>query len=122
MTVVAATTAPGRPGKRARVPAGAASAASRDAGLFVAATGTGKTLVSIRVADELRARLVLFVVPSTWPLRVRWPGGATAITVVSSMDAQAATLVAARVMSSTDPVALAGLMSVVGERRTRSGP
>ncbi|MEU5331311.1 DEAD/DEAH box helicase family protein [Streptomyces parvus] len=28
-------------------------------GLYVAATGTGKTLVSIRVADELQARLVL---------------------------------------------------------------
>jgi superfamily II DNA or RNA helicase len=30
----------------------------------VSATGTGKTLVSIRVADELGARLVLFVVPT----------------------------------------------------------
>ncbi|MGA5900297.1 DEAD/DEAH box helicase family protein [Streptomyces venetus] len=28
------------------------------------ATGTGKTLVSIRVADELGVRLVLFVVPT----------------------------------------------------------
>ncbi|MFF7369773.1 DEAD/DEAH box helicase [Streptomyces tricolor] len=33
-------------------------------GLFVSATGTGKTLVSMRVADELDARLVLFVVPT----------------------------------------------------------
>ena len=33
-------------------------------GLFVSATGTGKTLVSIRVADGLGARLVLFVVPT----------------------------------------------------------
>ena len=33
-------------------------------GLFVSATGTGKTLVSIRAADELGARLVLFVVPT----------------------------------------------------------
>jgi superfamily II DNA or RNA helicase len=32
-------------------------------GLFVSATGTGKTLVSVRVADGLGARLVLFVVP-----------------------------------------------------------
>lgn len=31
--------------------------------LFVSATGTGKALTSIRVADELDARLVLFVVP-----------------------------------------------------------
>ncbi|MFF2205496.1 DEAD/DEAH box helicase family protein [Streptomyces sp. NPDC058145] len=33
-------------------------------GLYVSATGTGKTLVSIRMADELDARLVLFVVPT----------------------------------------------------------
>src|SRR6266508_783858 len=33
-------------------------------GLFVSATGTGKTLVSVRVADELGARLVLFVAPT----------------------------------------------------------
>ncbi|MEU6882876.1 DEAD/DEAH box helicase family protein [Streptomyces sp. NPDC046712] len=32
--------------------------------LHVAATGTGKTLVSIRAADELGARLVLVVVPT----------------------------------------------------------
>ncbi|WP_256340469.1 DEAD/DEAH box helicase family protein [Streptomyces sp. 2231.1] len=30
----------------------------------MSATGTGQTLVSIRVADELGARLVLFVVPT----------------------------------------------------------
>ncbi|MEU1017141.1 DEAD/DEAH box helicase family protein [Streptomyces sp. NPDC005898] len=32
--------------------------------LFVSATGTGKTLVSIRIADELDARLGLFVIPT----------------------------------------------------------
>ncbi|WP_324608719.1 DEAD/DEAH box helicase family protein [Streptomyces sp. NRRL S-1824] len=35
--------------------------------LYVAATGTGKTLVSIRAADELAARLVLVVVQLTAP-------------------------------------------------------
>ncbi|MEU2113911.1 DEAD/DEAH box helicase family protein [Streptomyces sp. NPDC019507] len=33
-------------------------------GLLVAATGTGKTLISVRGADGLGARLVLFVVPT----------------------------------------------------------
>lgn len=33
-------------------------------GLLVAATGTGKMLISVRVADGLGARLVLFVVPT----------------------------------------------------------
>ncbi len=47
--------------------------------LFVSATGTGKTLTSIRVADGLGARLVLFVVPTwTWQRRPRWPGDGTA--------------------------------------------
>ncbi|XQE77542.1 Helicase associated domain protein [Streptomyces microflavus] len=129
MTVVAATTAPGRPGKRALFP-DQVEAVSRLArhlrrpgtrGLFVAATGTGKTLVSIRVADELRARLVLFVVPTLdlaaqSALAWRRDGHHEHMVIVSSMDASGRdSLVAARVMSSTDPVALAGLMSVVGE-------
>lgn len=129
MTVVAATTAPGRPGKRALFP-DQVEAVSRLArhlrrpgtrGLYVAATGTGKTLVSIRVADELRARLVLFVVPTLdlaaqSALAWRRDGHHEHMVIVSSMDASGRdSLVAARVMSSTDPVALAGLMSVVGE-------
>ncbi|MGW0669900.1 Helicase associated domain protein [Streptomyces sp. NPDC002746] len=90
-------------------------------GLFVAATGTGKTLVSIRVADELQARLVLFVVPTLdlaaqSALAWRRDGHHEHMVIVSSMDAAGRdSLVAARVMSSTDPVALAALMSVVGE-------
>lgn len=129
MTVVAATTAPGRPGKRTLFP-DQVEAVSRLArhlrrpgtrGLYVAATGTGKTLVSIRVADELRARLVLFVVPTLdlaaqSALAWRRDGHHEHMVIVSSMDASGRdSLVAARVMSSTDPVALAGLMSVVGE-------
>ncbi|MEU2965938.1 DEAD/DEAH box helicase family protein [Streptomyces ardesiacus] len=63
---------PGRP-ERARLFPDQAEAVKRLAGhlrragtraLLVSATDTGKTLVSIRVADELFARLVLFVVPT----------------------------------------------------------
>lgn len=41
-------------------------------GLFVSATGTGKTLVSIRTADGLGARLVLFVVPTLDLAALTW--------------------------------------------------
>ncbi|MEV4872251.1 DEAD/DEAH box helicase [Streptomyces syringium] len=91
-------------------------------GLFVSATGTGKTLVSIRVADELGARLVLFVVPTLdlaaqTALAWRRDGHAEHMVIVSSLDAAGRDdLLAARVMSTTDPHALAALMSVVGER------
>ncbi|MFD0441395.1 Helicase associated domain protein [Streptomyces indonesiensis] len=90
-------------------------------GLFVSATGTGKTLVSIRVADELGARLVLFVVPTLdlgaqAALAWRRDGHGEHMVIVSSLDARGRDdLVAARVMSTTDPHALGGLMSVVGE-------
>lgn len=129
MTVVAAT-APGLPEKRTLFP-DQVEAVNRVArhlrrpgtrGLFVAATGTGKTLVSIRVADELRARLVLFVVPTLdlaaqTALAWRRDGHTEHMVIVSSMDASGRdNLVAARVMSSSDPVTLAALMSVVGER------
>ncbi|MFI5740935.1 Helicase associated domain protein [Streptomyces anulatus] len=127
---VAAATAPGLPGKRALFP-DQVEAVSRVArhlrrpgtrGLFVSATGTGKTLVSIRVADELRARLVLFVVPTLdlaaqTALAWRRDGHTEHMLIVSSMDAAGRdALVAARVTSSSDPVTLAALMSVVGER------
>ncbi|WP_333774454.1 DEAD/DEAH box helicase [Streptomyces sp. IBSBF 3136] len=90
-------------------------------GLFVSATGTGKTLVSIRVADELGARLVLFVVPTLdlaaqTALAWRADGHGEHMVIVSSMDAAGRPdLVAARVLSTADPYALGGLMSVVGE-------
>ncbi|MGW0990687.1 Helicase associated domain protein [Streptomyces sp. NPDC002486] len=90
-------------------------------GLFVSATGTGKTLVSIRVADELGARLVLFVVPTLdlaaqTALAWRRDGHGEHMVIVSSLDTSGRDdLVAARVMSTTNPHALGGLMSVVGE-------
>ncbi|WP_246890369.1 DEAD/DEAH box helicase family protein [Streptomyces scabiei] len=90
-------------------------------GLFVSATGTGKTLVSIRTADGLGARLVLFVVPTLdlaaqTALVWRRDGHLEHMVIVSSLDTSGRDdLIAARVMSSTDPHALGGLMSVVGE-------
>ncbi|MET7889096.1 DEAD/DEAH box helicase family protein [Streptomyces avermitilis] len=121
---------PGRP-ERARLFSDQAEAVKRLArhlrrpgtrGLFVSATGTGKTLVSIRTADELGARLVLFVVVPTLDLAVqtaqawRRDGHSEHMVIVSSLDASGHDdLVAARVMSTTDPHALGGLMSVVGE-------
>lgn len=90
--------------------------------LYVAATGTGKTLVSIRVADELQARLVLFVVPTLdlaaqTALAWRRDGHTEHMVTVSSMDAAGRdALGSARVTSSSDPATLAALMSVVGER------
>jgi len=90
-------------------------------GLYVAATGTGKTLVSIRVADELEARLVLFVVPTldlAAQTAVAWrrDGHGEHMVIVSSMDAAGREdLVAARVGSTSNAPALAALLSVVGE-------
>ncbi|MET9444700.1 DEAD/DEAH box helicase family protein [Streptomyces sp. NPDC006610] len=90
-------------------------------GLFVSATGTGKTLVSIRVADALGARLVLFVVPTLdlaaqTALAWRRDGHGEHMVIVSSLDAAGRDdLVAARIMSTISPHALGGLMSVVGE-------
>ncbi|MFF9286425.1 DEAD/DEAH box helicase [Streptomyces griseosporeus] len=90
-------------------------------GLFVSATGTGKTLVSIRVADELGARLVLFVVPTLdlaaqTALAWRRDGHGEHMVIVSSLDAAGRDdLLAARVGSTSSPLALAAAMSVVGE-------
>jgi len=120
---------PGRP-ERARLFPDQAEAVERlvrhlrrtgTRGLFVSATGTGKTLVSIRVADGLGARLVLFVVPTLdlaaqAALAWRRDGHLEHMVIVSSLDTSGRDdLVAARVMSTTDPHALGGLMSVVGE-------
>ncbi|MFD0501722.1 DEAD/DEAH box helicase family protein [Streptomyces chiangmaiensis] len=94
-------------------------------GLYVSATGTGKTLVSIRVADELDSRLVLFVVPTLdlaaqTALAWRQDGHREHMVIVSSLDAAGHDgLMAARVGSTNDPHALAALMSVVGEGQTR---
>ncbi|MGC5040090.1 Helicase associated domain protein [Streptomyces sp. DT190] len=128
MTVMQ-TPRPGRP-ERARLFPDQAEAVERLArhlrragtrGLFVSATGTGKTLVSIRTADALAARLVLFVVPTLdlaaqTALAWRRDGHGEHMVIVSSLDtAGRDDLVAARVMSTTNPHALGGLMSVVGE-------
>ncbi|MFE2267155.1 DEAD/DEAH box helicase [Streptomyces griseosporeus] len=92
-------------------------------GLLVAATGTGKTVVSSRVADELGARLVLFVVPTLdlaaqTALAWRRDGRGEHMVIASSMDtAGHEDLAAARVGSTTNPHTLAALMSVVGEEQ-----
>ncbi|WP_327350142.1 Helicase associated domain protein [Streptomyces sp. NBC_01321] len=91
--------------------------------LYVAATGTGKTLVSIRAADELAAKLVLVVVPTLdlaaqTALAWRRDGHHEHMVIVSSMDASAHDALAARRVGSTSSSdALAALMSVVGERK-----
>ncbi|WP_187282508.1 DEAD/DEAH box helicase [Streptomyces sp. MS191] len=93
----------------------------RTRALYVAATGTGKTLVSIRAADELGARLVLVVVPTLdlaaqTALAWRRDGHLEHMVIVSSMDAAAHDALAARRVGSTSsPESLAALMSVVGE-------
>ncbi|MFJ9080348.1 Helicase associated domain protein [Streptomyces sp. NPDC102278] len=89
--------------------------------LYVAATGTGKTLVSIRAADGLGARLVLVVVPTLdlaaqTALAWRRDGHHEHMVIVSSMDSAGhAALAARRVGSTSSSEALAALMSVVGE-------
>ncbi|MGW0500993.1 Helicase associated domain protein [Streptomyces sp. NPDC003007] len=128
MTVVELSR-PGRP-ERARLFPDQAEAVERlvrhlrragTRGLFVSATGTGKTLVSIRTADGLGARLVLFVVPTLdlaaqTALAWRRDGHLEHMVIVSSLDTSSRDdLVSARVMSTTDPHALGGLMSVVGQ-------
>ncbi|MGN5376948.1 DEAD/DEAH box helicase family protein [Streptomyces lasalocidi] len=47
-------------------------------GLYVSATGTGKTLVAVRIADALEARLVWSSCRRwTWRRRPRWRGAGT---------------------------------------------
>ncbi|MFD4684473.1 Helicase associated domain protein [Streptomyces sp. NPDC058417] len=90
-------------------------------GLYVSATGTGKTLASIRIAEGLDARMVLFVVPTLdlavqTALAWRADGRTEHMLIVSSMDSSGHdALVTHRVGSTGDFRALAGLMSVVGE-------
>ncbi|MFK0025673.1 Helicase associated domain protein [Streptomyces sp. NPDC090798] len=89
--------------------------------LYVSATGTGKTLVSIRATDALKARLVLVVVPTLdlaaqTALAWRRDGHHEHMVIVSSMDAAAHDVLAARRIGSTsNSQSLAALMSVVGE-------
>lgn len=89
-------------------------------GLFVSATGTGKTLVAIRLVDLLGLRLVLVVVPTLdlaaqTALAWREDGHLEHMVIVSSMDTYGHDrLYANRVGSTTDATALAAAMSVVG--------
>ncbi|MDP5315582.1 DEAD/DEAH box helicase [Streptomyces poriferorum] len=89
-------------------------------GLFVSATGTGKTLVAIRLVDLLGLRLVLVVVPTLdlatqTALAWRADGHHEHMVIVSSMDAHGHDqLYANRVGSTSNAAALAAAMSVVG--------
>ncbi|MGW5250226.1 DEAD/DEAH box helicase family protein [Streptomyces sp. NPDC004129] len=80
-------------------------------------------MVSIRVADELDAKLVLFVVPTLdlaaqTALAWRRDGHGEHVVIFSSMDtAGHEHLAAARVGSTTNSHTLAALMSVVGEEQ-----
>ncbi|MEU6445063.1 Helicase associated domain protein [Streptomyces sp. NPDC047046] len=88
-------------------------------GLYVAATGTGKTLVASRTAHRL-ARRLLFVVPTLdlaaqTALALRGDGHREPVVIVSSMDATAHdTLVDAHIASVTDYHLLASLLAAVG--------
>ncbi|MFF7159742.1 Helicase associated domain protein [Streptomyces sp. NPDC008139] len=91
--------------------------------LLVSATGTGKTLMSIRIADALDAKLLLFVVPTLdlaaqTALAWRGDGHREHMLIVSSMDASGHDALAAAAVGSTGNFrTLAGLMAVVGEGR-----
>ncbi|MGY5135571.1 Helicase associated domain protein [Streptomyces nigrescens] len=88
-------------------------------GLYVAATGTGKTLVASRAAHQLAHRL-LFVVPTLdlaaqSALALRYDGHHEPLVIVSSMDAAAHdTLSAQHIASITDYRLLASLLAAVG--------
>jgi hypothetical protein len=90
--------------------------------LLISATGTGKTLMSIRIADALDARLVLFVVPTLdlaaqTALAWRADGHREHMVIVSSMDTSGHEVLAANAVGSTvDFRTLAGLMAMVGEK------
>ncbi|MFF2367848.1 Helicase associated domain protein [Streptomyces sp. NPDC058122] len=87
--------------------------------LYVAATGTGKTLVASRAAAQL-ARRLLFVVPTLdlaaqTALALRRDGHREPLVIVSSMDAAAHdALVQARIASVIDYGLLASLLAAVG--------
>ncbi|QIK04708.1 DEAD/DEAH box helicase family protein [Streptomyces sp. ID38640] len=92
-------------------------------GLYVSATGTGKTLTSIRISETLNTRLVLVAVPTLdllaqTALAWRQDGRAEHMLLVSSMDASGhEALVAHHVGSTSDSVTLAALMCQVGPGR-----
>ncbi|GHH31714.1 DEAD/DEAH box helicase [Streptomyces lanatus] len=91
-------------------------------GLYVSATGTGKTLVASRAARQL-ARRLLFVVPTLdlaaqTALALRHDGHNEPLVIVSSMDTAAHdALSMARIASVTDYRLLASLLTAVGTGR-----
>ncbi|MEV0936382.1 Helicase associated domain protein [Streptomyces phaeochromogenes] len=91
-------------------------------GLYVSATGTGKTLVASRAAQQL-ARRLLFVVPTLdlaaqTALALRRDDHREPLVIVSSMDAAAHdALSAASIASVTDYQLLASLLAAVGTGR-----
>lgn len=91
-------------------------------GLYVSATGTGKTLVASRAAHQL-ARRLLFVVPTLdlaaqTALGLRHDGHREPLVIVSSMDAVAHdALSTAHIASVTDYRLLASLLAAVGTGR-----
>jgi superfamily II DNA or RNA helicase len=95
-------------------------------GLYVSATGTGKTLVAIRIAEALAVRLVLVVVPTLdlaaqTALAWRKDGHLEHMGIVSSMDtAGHEALYANHVRSTSDARTLVAAMSAVGRGRTGS--
>ncbi|MFP8959027.1 DEAD/DEAH box helicase family protein [Streptomyces nanhaiensis] len=90
-------------------------------GLYVAATGTGKTLVANRIGEELGARLVLFTVPTLdlaaqTALAWRADHRREPMVIVSSMDACARPdLAAAGVGATGDAAGLAAALAAAGE-------
>ncbi|MEU3290416.1 Helicase associated domain protein [Streptomyces longwoodensis] len=91
-------------------------------GLYVAATGTGKTLVASRAAHQLANRL-LFVVPTLdlaaqTALALRRDGHHGPLVIVSSMDVAAHDVLSAQhIASITDYRLLASLLAAVGTGR-----
>uniref|UniRef100_UPI0005A9A21B DEAD/DEAH box helicase family protein n=1 Tax=Streptacidiphilus neutrinimicus TaxID=105420 RepID=UPI0005A9A21B len=109
-----------RPHQRDAIMAGARQLRPRGSrALITSACGTGKTLIGIRIAENLQARLILNVVPTldllaqtalAWRKENRWEPAVA----VSSMDADAHdTLRANRVGGTSDPVGLARAMAVL---------
>lgn len=109
-----------RPHQRKAIAAGSRQLRSRGSrALITSACGTGKTLIGIRIAENLQARLVLNVVPTldllvqtvlAWREDHRWEPAVA----VSSMDADAHEgLRAHRVGGTSDPAGLARALKVL---------
>lgn len=99
----------------------------RTRALYVAATGSGKTLTAIRVAEGLEARLVLLVVPTLdlaaqTALAWRADDRREPMMIVSSMDTRGHdTLATQRVGSTSESKTLAALMSATARNNPGTG-